>query len=136
MKKFLYLLIAVFLVQTNVFAIDWINLVSPSGRVVYLDKDSIFEIDGYYFYNIKFVNQNRTTPIIVTMQSGISHPFSARIKTYSESEYESLHGDYNNIALNKTTKLEPVTYNSIVNTCYLKVKNFKRTDVNNLIIMK
>ena len=136
MKRFLYLIIAVFLVQSCVFAVDWVNLVSPSGRVVALDKDSIVEDGGYYFYNIKFINDNRNTPVIITMQSGIKHPFSARLKAYNESEYTSLNGDYANIALNKTAKLEPVTYDSVVHTCYKAVKDIKHPTVSNLIILK
>ncbi len=135
MKRFLYLIIAVFLVQSCVFAVDWVNLVSPNGRVVALDKDSIIEDGGYYFYNIKFVNHNSLNPIIVTMQSGVKHPFSARIKTYTEQEYASLNGDYTNITLNKTSKLEPVTYDSLVNTCHKAVRDIKHPVVSNLVIL-
>ena len=135
MKRFLCLFMVLYLINVNAFAIDWVNLVSPNGRAVALDKDSISEVDGYYFYNIKFVNNNRTNPTIVTMQSGVSHPFSARIRTYEENEYNALEGDYRNITLNKTSKLEPVTYNSIVNTCHRAVRDIKHPVVSNLIIM-
>ena len=136
MKRFLCLVLFLLFVQVNVFAIEWVNLVTPNGKNVALDMDSVSEIDGYYFYNIKFINDNRNTPVIITMQSGIKHPFSARIKAYNESEYTSLNGDYANIALNKTAKLEPVTYDSVVHTCYKAVKDIKHPTVSNLIILK
>ncbi len=135
MKKFLYIIFVLFFININANAIEWVNLVSPNGRAVALDKDSILEKEGYYFYNIKFTQNGYSNPIVITMQSGVSHPFSARIKAYSEDEYNGLNGDYNNIMSNKTNKLEPVTYDSIVNTCYKTVKEIKHPVSSNLIIL-
>ena len=114
--------IVVFLFSTiPTFAIDWNSLTCPNGRVVYLDKDSIKEENGFYFYNIKFKDMHGYD-IVVTMQSGTHNPFSARLKVYKIAEYEALNGDYENITSKKTDKLEPVTYTSTVYTCYKKVK--------------
>ena len=109
-----------------VFAINWIDLTTPLGKSVALDKDSIVELDGNYFYNIKYKNANNAYYTVVTIQSGMVHPFSARIKFYSLNDYENLKGDYDNITLNKTKKLEAVTYDSVVNTCYREVKRLKK----------
>ena len=108
------------------FAINWVDLTTPLGKSVALDKDSIVESDGNYFYNIKYKNANNANYTVVTIQSGTVHPFSARIKFYSLNDYENLKGDYDNITLNKTKKLEAVTYDSVVNTCYREVKKIKK----------
>ena len=127
MKIFKLLAIAFcFLFLTNCAqAIEWEQLTSRHGRTVFLDTDSIQELDGYYFYNIKFKYENASEYIILTVQSQISHPFSARIKAYTLQEYETLRGDYENIFNNKTEKMEPVTYESIVYACYKRVKQLK-----------
>ena len=126
-KKFIHFILFIFFVTANAEAIDWIELTTPLGKSVALDKDSIIEADGNYFYNIKYKNAHNSNYTVVTIQSGILHPFSSRIKFYSLDEYVSLKGDYKNIALNKTTSLEAVTYDSVVGTCYREVKNIKRT---------
>ena len=131
------LILSLFLnVFTPVFAIEWIKLISPRGRVVYLDKDSITKFNGSYFYNIKFQNHNQKEFVILTVQSGIKHQFSARLKTYNLNEYETLQGDYLNITSNATTKLEPITYDSIVNTCYKEVKRIMQPQQAPLIEVK
>ena len=126
MKRFIFILTFILTFSNSVFAIDWLELTTPLGKSVALDKDSIVENDGYYFYNIKYKNSNNSYYTVVTIQSGIVHPFSARIKFYPLSEYESLKGDYSNITVNKTKKLEAVTYDSVVNTCYREVKKIKK----------
>ena len=105
------------------------ELTSPRGRIVYLGKDSITKQDGYYFYNMKFLDPKFDDFVILTMQSGVKHQFSARLKAYKPSEYESLNGDYENITKNMTQNLEMVTYDSIVNTCYRKIKELMEKDV-------
>ncbi len=127
LKKFTYLSLFLLFISLSAKAIDWVDLTTPLGKSVALDKDSIIEADGNYFYNIKYKNAHNSNYTVVTIQSGILHPFSSRIKFYSLDEYVSLKGDYKNIALNKTTSLEAVTYDSVVGTCYREVKNIKRT---------
>ena len=124
MKNVFKLLISMFLfnIFSPVFAIDWIELTSPRGKTVYLDKDSITKRNGYFYYNIKFKNSHTNKDVVLTMQSSALHQYSARIKAYEPSEYETLNGDYSNILSNSTDKLELVTYDSIVNTCYKEVK--------------
>ena len=119
--KIFFLLFLIFLLFQEAYAIDWIKLNCPNGRVVYLDSDSIKQEDNYYFYNIKFKDMHGFD-VVVTMQSAIHKPFSARLNVYKIAQYEELNGDYDNIASRKTTKLEPVTYTSTVYTCYKKVK--------------
>ena len=123
MKKFLYtlFLLLAFSIQ-SAFAIDWIGLVSPLGKTVYLDKDSIKDYGGYYFYNIKYQNTNSRNFTVATIQSAKSHAYSSRLKFYSSNEYEALNGDYSNITSKMTDNLEAVTYNSVVYTCFKKVK--------------
>lgn len=124
MKKILPLLML--LLTAPVWAIDWVSTVSPNGRVAYIDVDSIKEYKSYYFYNIKFANKTPDDIVVITMQSGVKRPFSARIKAYSPSEYDSLMGNYNNTTLNYTENLEPVTYDSLVYACYKKVKEIQQ----------
>lgn len=123
MKKILILFM---LLLSPVWAIEWVSTVSNNGRVAYVDIDSIQEYDGYYFYNIKFANNSADDIVIITMQSGIKTPFSARIKAYTPNEYESLMGNYKNITSNYTQNLEPVTYDSLVYACYKKVKEYQQ----------
>lgn len=125
MVRISLLIITLLYFSIPVMAIDWIGLQCPTGRQVFLDKDSIKEEDNCYFYNIKFKDMHGYD-IVVTMQSAKHNPFSARLKVYKISEYEALSGDYENITKNKTTKLEPVTYTSTVYTCYKKVKELKQ----------
>ena len=113
-------------------AIDWLKLTCPTGRVVYLDKDSIKQEENYYFYNIKFKDMHGFD-VVVTMQSATHKPFSARLNVYKNGKYEELDGDYNNTTANKTHKLEPVTYSSTVYTCYKKVKEILNQDDRPLI---
>lgn len=115
----LFLILALFL-SNFALAIDWIDVKSVSNSVISLDKDSIQELQGYYFYNIKV--KNTKDDIIVTMQCKISHPFCARIKHYKPAYYESLGGNYSNISNEMTEKLEPVTYESRAYASYKKVK--------------
>ncbi len=124
MKKiiiFLLLLIAI----SPAYAVNWLNLTANSGRSVQLDTDSIKQYKNYYLYNIKYKDDKFNEPLVVTMQSSIKSPFSARLKVYKESEYTSLNGDYENMTNNLTTSLEPVTFNSIVFVCYNKVKELE-----------
>ncbi len=120
-NKLLILLLALSFLNPT-YAITWLELKTPHGRQVFLDKDSLKEFSGYYFYNIKF-KDSHGYDLVVTMQSGKLTPFSARIKSYKPSQYESLNGDYENITANMTKNLEPVTYESTVNTCYKQVRN-------------
>lgn len=122
MKKLLLLFM---LLISPVFAIEWVSTISPNGRVAYVDIDSIKEHEGYYFYNIKFANKSPNDIVVVTMQSGIKRPFSARLKAYTPSEYDSLGGNYANTTSNYTQDLEPVTYDSLVYACYKKVKEIQ-----------
>lgn len=124
MKKIV--LVLFLLLCTPVFAIDWIETISQKGRVAYVDKDSILEYKGYYFYNIKFANKTPDDIVVITMQSAIKTPFSARIKAYSPAEYDNLKGNYSSITLNYTQDLEPVTYDSLVYSCYKKVKEIQQ----------
>ncbi len=126
LKKLILSALFLFLASVKAYAIDWVELTTPLGKSVALDKDSILELDGYYFYNIKYKNAHNSYYTVVTIQSGVAHPFSARIKFYPLDEYVSLKGDYKNIALNKTKKLEATTYNSVVGTCYREVKKIKK----------
>ena len=117
MKKFLILSL---LLISPVFAIDWVNVETKNNNILYLDKDSITQHRNYYFYNIKTIKENGEE-VIITMQSQKSHPFCARIKYYTSQNYNSLNGDYENITLNLTTRLEPVTYESRAFAAYKKV---------------
>lgn len=120
MKK-IFLTLVLFLCVNSAFAIDWINLKSATGNMFALDKDSITEINGYYFYNLK-VYTNGLDDAVVTMQSKINSPFCTRIEFYKLSQYETLNGNYKNIARNMTDRLEPVPYESSAYTAYKKVK--------------
>lgn len=106
-------------------AIYWESVTTPLNKTAYLDTDSITEYSRYYFYNIKVFNEYINDFSVITIQSAKTNPFSARIKTYSVGEYEKLKGDYNNITANITQNLEPVTYESQVNSCYKRVKEIK-----------
>lgn len=132
----IFIIFMLFFSAKITLAIDWVELRAPSGRQVFLDKDSIKSQEHYYFYNIKYNNRYTNKPIVVTMQSAISSPFSARLRTYGVEEYNSLEGDYENITKNLTHNLEPVTYESIVNTCYKKVKYFENIENTSKIIIK
>ena len=122
-----FLLVVFSFLFCQAYAVEWVNLTTPLGKSVALDKDSIVKKDGYYFYNIKYKNAHNSLYTVATIQSGILHPFSARIKFYPLEEYEKLNGDYENITLNKTKNLEAVTYDSVVGTCYREVKKLKAT---------
>ncbi len=122
MKKII--LIAVCLLISPVFAINWVLVQSASGGIVYLDTDSIKEYNGYYFYNIK-VDTSMNESTVITMQAQKSYPFSARINYYKPSRYEQLNGDYENITLKMTKNLEPVTYESRAYAAYKKVKQIE-----------
>ncbi|MBQ8636154.1 hypothetical protein IJ425_08400, partial [bacterium] len=75
---------------------------------------------NYYFYNIK-THKNNGEEIVMTMQFQKSHPFGARIKFYTPSEYETLGGDYKNITKNMTKALEAVSFDSRAFASYKKV---------------
>lgn len=107
-------------------AITWEQVISPKGRVGFVDVDSIKQTEAYYFYNIKFANKDENDIVILTMQSGVSHPFSARLKAYTPIEYDSLGGDYQNITNLSTETLEAVTFDSLVYACYKKVKQIQQ----------
>jgi len=109
MKKLLAILIT--LLICPVFAINWENLKSETGKMFALDVDSIKQEGNYYFYNLK-VYTNGTDDIVMTMQCQINHPFCARINKYNLSHYEKLNGNYDNISKNMTNQLKPVPYNS------------------------
>lgn len=115
------------IVFTNLsaYAIEWSEVVTPKNKKVYLDLDSINELNDYYFYNIK-VQSGLNEYKILTIQSCKNSLISAKIATYSLAEYENLKGNYANIFKNKTNKLEPVTYDSIVSACQKKVKFIKQ----------
>lgn len=134
MKKLLILGLFIIFAQYSAQAIDWVEVVTPKNRIAYLDIDSITEYKNYYFYNIKFQNPNESKYTILTMQSAKSSPMSARIKAYTEEEYKSLNGDYENITKEVRQALETVTYESVVNTCYKKVKEIKANTANNIIL--
>lgn len=123
MKKIftVLLLYLVFIVNAS-FAIDWKEITTPLGKTAYLDADSITEYENYYFYNIKIFNEYINDYSIITIQSSKNRPFSARINAYKLDEYDSLQGDYKNITAKMTKNLEPVTFESTVNSCYKKVK--------------
>lgn len=121
MKKIVYIVFSLLLTLNGAFAIDWIDLKSPKGNGVSLDKDSIREYDNYYFYNIMLELDNHKKTVI-TIQSSKATLLAARTKYYTIEEYTNLNGDYENITKNKTSKLEAVTYDSRVNTCFREVK--------------
>lgn len=125
MKK-IFLVTVLFLFINPVFAIEWINLKSASGNMFALDVDSITELNGYYFYNLK-VYTNGLDDIVVTMQSKISSSFSTRIEHYKLSQYEKLEGNYKNISKNMTDRLEPAPYESSAYAAHKKVKEIMST---------
>ena len=135
MKRFLFAVFFLFLCQNSSFAINWVQVVTPLNRVAYIDSDSIVEYKSYYFYNIKFQNPNEEKYTILTIQSSKTSPLSARLRAYSEQEYNALNGDYSNITNNMKSSLESVTYQSVVNTCYNAVKRIKTAEVVNSIIL-
>ncbi len=120
MKKIILFLFLI--IQCSAYAINWETITTPAGKTAYLDKDSILQYKSYYFYNIKVFNDSINDFSVVTIQSSMSKPFSARINFYTPDEYERLQGDYLNITKNITKSLEPVTYKSTVNSCYKRVK--------------
>ena len=134
MKKICCILFLLLFIQNISLAINWKSVTTPKGRIAYVDLDSIIEFNNYYFYNIKFQNPNQTNYTILTIQSAKSHPLSSRLKAYSEEEYKALDGDYNNITKNMTTSLEPVTFESVVNTCYKVVKDHFSLTSSNIIL--
>ena len=125
MKK-IFLVTVLFLFINPVFAIEWLNLKSASGNMFALDVDSITELNGYYFYNLK-VYTNGLDDIVVTMQSKIRSSFSTRIEHYKLSQYEKLEGNYKNISKNMTDRLEPVPYQSSAYAAHKKVKEIMST---------
>ena len=135
MKKILFALSLFFICQNFSFAIDWYQVQTPLNRVAYVDLDSITQFKNYYFYNIKFQNPGNSEFIILTMQSSKFSPLSARIRTYKEDEYKALEGDYKNITSIVKSSLEPVTYESVVNSCYKAVDNTVKTKNSNALIL-
>lgn len=135
MRRFLLILL-LFLMSQNVSnAINWVRVETPMGRVAYVDSDSITPYKHYYFYNIMFQNPGNPEFVIMTMQSSKSSPLSARVKAYTEAEYKALNGDYSNITNIVKPNLEPVTYQSVTNTCYKFVKDtMKAQDAQSIII--
>lgn len=125
MKKIFLILSTFFFMFNSAFAIDWVNIKSENGNLVGLDKDSIKEYQGYYFYNVKMYT-NGLDDIVVTMQCRITHPFCARLKHYKSTQYEELKGNYDNITNEMTKNLEPVTYKSRAYAAYKNVKEIKR----------
>lgn len=130
MKRLLLVFLINLIFVLPSFAINWVKLETPRGKIVEIDSDSAVEYENNFFYNIKF-NSDSGDIIVITMQTSISHPFSARIRYYSLDEYEKLNGDYQNITKNMTSSLEPVTYQSTINTCYsyLKKKFNKESNI-------
>lgn len=121
MKKILYLLILPILLNNSSFAIDWIDVKNEKGISIAVDKDSINEIDNYYFYNTRFQLKSGQD-VVVTMQSQKNTPLCTRIKQYSLPEYEKLSGDYENITNGRTKDLEYVTFESRAYLAHKKVK--------------
>ena len=124
-KSFIFLFLFVFAacnLSLNAYAIKWVPVESLAGKVASLDSDSITEYKSYIFYNIKMSSIKTGEPIVVTIQSKKHNPLSASIKVYQEAEYNRLNGDYDNITANMTSKLEPVTFDSLVYACFKKVK--------------
>ena len=135
MKKILSILFLFFICQNFSLAIDWYQVQTPLNRVAYVDLDSITQFKNYYFYNIKFQNPGNSEFIILTMQSSKFSPLSARIRTYNEEEYKSLNGDYKNITSIVKSSLEPVTYESVVNSCYKVVDSMIKAKNSNAVIL-
>ena len=121
MKKIILTLFLLITFISSAQAIEWLNLKSAIGGMFALDVDSITEKNGYYFYNLK-IYTNGLDDIVVTMQSKINTPFCTRIEHYKLNQYESLAGNYKNIARNMTDRLEPVPYESSAYAAYKKVK--------------
>jgi len=121
MFKKLLIIFLLFFACNCVVASDWIELVNPKGKKISLDKKSIQEKSHYYFFNIK-MNVNNVDELVVTMQCAKTHAFCARINKYKLSHYEELNGDYKNIFLNETSKLEPITFQSRAYMAYKKVR--------------
>lgn len=124
----LFLFFSLYLLSMEANAIQWIDLTTPRGRPVCLDKDSITQYKSYYLYNIMFVNLDNGNTMVATIQSGINRPFSATLKTYTPEEYKKLNGDYSSMAQNITKNLEPVTFDSAVYTAYKRVKDIKQRE--------
>lgn len=121
-KLFNILLLLSCICLNSAQAIEWVQADTANGKTAYVDKDSIVKKGKNYFYNIKYKNTPSDEFKILTVQSALHNSYSARLKMYSENEYESLKGDYNNISLNSTPKLELAIYGSIVHSCHNKVK--------------
>lgn len=124
LKKIL-LLFFVSALNISAYGIEWVKVTAPSGRVGYVDSDSIIETDRYYFYNVKMNSENGKDEVVVTIQSGIRTPFSAKLNFYTIENYEALKGDYENIKAKETRNLQPVTYFSFMYAIYSKVKEIQ-----------
>jgi len=121
--RYLFLLVLLIFTINQAQAIEWLRVEAKNGGIAQIDLDSIKEYKNCYFYNIKVYNSYTKDYVIITMQSRIKTPLSARIKYYKPDEYEQLNGDYENITLNYTNKIEPVEYGSIAYACYSKIKS-------------
>lgn len=124
MNKFINGFILTLFVLSNVsaYAINWVQAETQNGKVAFVDKDSLLKKDKYYFYNIKYKTKPQDEFKILTVQSALHNAYSARLKTYTEQEYDNLHGDYQNIANNFNPKLELAVYGSVVHSCHKKVR--------------
>lgn len=127
LKRLIYVLILIMFCPM-VQAIDWKEVTTPLGKTVSVDLDSIKEADGFYFYNIRVNDVNE----VVTIQSNSKRPFSAKIDTVPFDEYT---GNYDLITKNKTKNLEPVSYVSVVYSCYKLVKETLTNSKNSLQIV-
>ena len=136
MKRVLYIIAVIMAFNMNCYAINWQQIETPlNGRIAFLDKDSIVEYKNYYFYNIKFQNPGRSEFVIMTMQSSRFSPLSVRVKAYNEDEYKALNGDYQNITAVIKPSLEPVTFQSVVYSCYKLVDSIvKAKEVQSVIL--
>lgn len=125
MKKifnFLLILSAISTINLKANAIDWLQVPVKYPKTAFIDKDSIKNTPKYYFYNIKYKQFPKDKFTILTVQSAHQNSYAARLKVYSEAEYEKLNGDYENIAKNATDNLEPAAFGSIVNSCHKMVR--------------
>ncbi len=134
MKKLLVILFFLAFSVVKTYAIDWQPVYLNGNICTYIDSDSIQKTDKYYFYNIKFNTQEGDT-LVITLQSSLASPFSARVKIYTLGDYENLNGDYEHIKDNQKENLEAVTYGSIVSAAYKYVKIIDIAKNNNSIII-
>ncbi len=134
MKKLLVLFLFAFLSTLQALAIDWQPVYLNGQICTYIDSDSIEKTDKYYFYNIKFTTREGDI-LVVTLQSSLSSPFSARVRIYSLDEYMALKGNYEHTKDNQKEDLEAVTYGSIVSAAYKYVKIIDIAKNNNSIII-